>query len=135
MQKRGVPLSTAKWLYRHRESTGHPEAANPGGKPLAWYEDEWTAWYAQYQRAPGQGRPAGTLSRHAKAHPYAGDERLAAVLGWLHEGRELSARTIEQRLAELGHTVSASVAARLLTVAKSVQAQDDADRTGGSATT
>ncbi|MBR7833620.1 hypothetical protein KDL01_10115 [Actinospica durhamensis] len=117
-----VPLSTLKWLYRSRDTTGHPEAANPGGKPLAWYEDEWVPWYAQYQRAPGQGRPAGTPSRHAKAHPYAGDERLTAVLGWLGEGRELSARTVQGELAALGHQVSPSVAARILTVAKSVAA-------------
>lgn len=135
LSERGVPLSTAKWLYRNRASTGHPEAANPGGKPLAWYDDEWTAWYAQYQRAPGQGRPAGTPSRHAKAHPYAGDERLDAVLGWLSERRDLTARTVQSELAELGHPVSASVAARILTVAKSVAAENDADQADGSTKT
>lgn len=124
--ERGVPLATLKWTYRHRESTGHPEAANPGGKPLVWYDDEWSAWFAQYQRAPGQGRPAGTPSRYTKAHPYDGDVRLDAVLGWMREGRELSARAVQEGLAGLGHPVSAAVAARILTVAKLVAAEDGA---------
>jgi hypothetical protein len=130
---RGVPLATLKWTYRNRASTEHPEAVNPGGKPLAWYDDEWTAWFAQYQRAPGQGRPAGTPSRHAKAHPYEGDERLEAVLGWMREGRELSARAVHDGLADLGHPVSAAVAARILTVAKLVVAEAGAaaDQVGG----
>jgi hypothetical protein len=122
--ERGVPLATLKWTYRHRESTGHPEAANSGGKPLVWYDDEWSAWFAQYQRAPGQGRPAGTPSRHAKAHPYEGDERLDAVLGWMREGRKLSARAVRDGLADVGHPVSVAVAARILTVAKLVAAED-----------
>lgn len=131
LAERGVPLSTLKWLYRRRTSTGHPEAANPGTKPLAWYEDEWTAWHAQYRRAPGQGRRAGTPSRHAKAHPYAGDPRLQTVLGWLRGQRELSAPTVQSGLADLGHPVSASVAARILTVARSVTADDGAAQNGG----
>lgn len=137
LSERGVPLATLKWTYRNRASTGHPEAANLGGKPLVWYEDEWTAWFSQYQRAPGQGRPAGTPSRHAKAHPYEGDERLAAVLGWMREGRELSARAVHDGLAGLGHPVSAAVAARILTVAKLVAAEDGAaaDEAGGQSET
>jgi hypothetical protein len=135
--ERGVPLATLKWTYRNRASTGHPEAVNPGDKPLVWYEDEWTTWFAQYQRAPGQGRPAGTPSRHAKAHPYQGDERLEAVLGWMREGRQLSARAVQDGLAGLGRPVSAAVAARILTVAKLVAAEDraEADQTGGESVT
>lgn len=127
LNERGIPLATLKWTYRNRASTGHPEAANPGGKPLVWYEDEWTAWFAQYQRAPGQGRLAGTPSRHAKAHPYEDDERLHAVLGWMREGRELSARAVQDGLAGLGRPVSVAVAARILTVAKLVAAEDGAE--------
>lgn len=129
--ERGVPLATLKWMYRNRASTGHPEAANPGGKPLVWYDDEWSAWFAQYQRAPGQGRPAGTPSRHAKAHPYQGDERLDAVLGWMREGRQLTASAVQHGLAGLGRPVSATVAARILTVAKLVAAQRDTDADRG----
>ena len=124
--ERGVPLATLKWAYRHRENTGHPEAANPGEKPLAWYEDEWTTWFSQYQRAPGQGRPEGTPSRHAKAHPYEGDERLDAVLAWMREGRELTARAVQDGLTGLGSPVSPAVAARILTVAKLVVAESGA---------
>lgn len=126
LHERGVPLATLKWTYRNRASTGHPEAANPGEKPLVWYDEEWTAWFAQYQRTPGQGRPAGTPSRHAKAHPYEGDERLDAVLGWMRDGRELSARAVQDGLARLGNPVSAAVAARILTVAKLVAVEDGA---------
>lgn len=190
---RGMPATTAQWLYRNRAATGHPEAANPGGRPLYWFQDEWESWHERYRRrraetevdhggdpqemvdsaeaarivgyadrgsidsrpgtgdfaAPdgyvsgpggpsprwrratlwawaasprqaGQGRKPGTASHRAKPHPYAGDARLDAVLAWLGQGRELTARAVEADLRALGHPASPSVAARILTVAKSL---------------
>ena len=51
MAARGVPPTTVNGWYRDRARTGHPEKAGRIGRIDYWYEDEWTAWHQDHQRA------------------------------------------------------------------------------------
>jgi hypothetical protein len=51
MARHGIKRSTVDGWYRDRARTGHPEKAGRIGRTDYWYEDEWTAWHRDYQRA------------------------------------------------------------------------------------
>jgi hypothetical protein len=51
MAARGVPRTTLNGWYRERAVNGFPEKAGSIGRTDYWYEDEWTAWHQQHQRA------------------------------------------------------------------------------------
>lgn len=51
MIARGIGRSTVDAKYADRANSGHPEKAGRIDRTDYWYEDEWSAWFASYQKA------------------------------------------------------------------------------------
>jgi hypothetical protein len=99
------------------EPDAHGRTAKGRAAPLWKRSTVWAT--ADNRKGMGGGHPPGTPGAPAKAHPYAGDERLARALAGLQSGRQPSAadlaaewRTSRRTAERILKTAKALLAAR-----------------------